>query len=164
MKKERSHTNKLESLAQKVYTKGEGYEMYYSFRNYPVSQAFYEKLGLELMKWADTQQKQVSLSKFCRERRIPWITFLSWRKKSEKLEEAAQEAKRAIGDNREDLLMAHKYPERSFLWHQGHFHKEWREEEEHRINLKAKAQAVSGGQPTTIKVVMPEIPRVEEKK
>lgn len=113
-------------------------EMLFAFREMPLPDAFFQKMAREIVQWSYTQKGKIRLNQFLRERFIHRNTWDKWRAKSPDIDWATSWVLRGLGDNREDLLIQGKYPERTFLFIQPNYDKDWLEQHKEYAALKVE--------------------------
>ena len=161
--KQQTIDNNIQSIKKPKITRnyaGHDYECVFSYRQYPISDAFLYNLSLKLVEWADKNPEATKLNKFLTENKIHWATFDDWRKRNKDLDHAATFALRRIGDRREDGAMGRKYAENTVLRSMHFYDPDWKAGEEWRSKLNESSTA----QASTFNIHMDKIPEVSEKK
>ena len=134
------------------------YEMVYQLRQIPVSDAYLEDLGLDLMEWADKNKEALKVNVWLRSKLIARNVFRDWCKRSEKLAMAHSFAKNAIGDRREIAALNKQMDASLVLKTMPIYDEDWVELTEWTSKLRDdQAQAASN-----FKIIMPAIEKPKE--
>jgi len=135
------------------------YNMVYGFKSIPFSKERLDDIAEDLMKWADTDEKALKLNLFLRKNKISRTKWYQWIKENEKLAEAHRFALNCIGDTREIGMLERRYREKGVIFMMPHYDEDWAIREQEQSKLKQDPEQ----KPTTVKVVMEDFRKKEEK-
>jgi len=117
------------------------YRDLFVLRQQPISEAFIERLGADLVEWATTDEDALVLIDFFSSRKIHPKTFTNWTKKHPKLKEALHIAKLIIGGRREKGGLKNKFNTSMVMSQQAKYDPSWWKLEDARAKLKAETTA-----------------------
>lgn len=120
--KKKSHPNtikvkqkkSLRDVSREMSPWMEEYEDFFTHRMHPVSELFLEKIGSELIEFAETS-KVLRIEWFFTQKRIPPQTARNWASKSESFAKTYQIAKHIIGMRREEGMLSKRLSESGVL-------------------------------------------------
>ncbi len=130
-----SQNNTTLKRKSKKLTWYEKYRNLNSWREKPVSVAFIEFLGKELMEWSD-RDDAYKIGQFLRPKGISREVFLCWVEKYDSLKEAYNFTLSAIGDRREIGALKKELSEKTVHFTQSHYSATWRKAEERQAKLR----------------------------
>lgn len=118
----------------------------FSMKIKPVTEAFLERLGQELIQWAEREEKQYKIAPFFDKRRIGWSTYDRWAKEHPKFGAAYNLAKSILGTRREYGALERKLDAGTVIQMMPHYDQEWKQMVKERNEMKAQAnEKASGG-------------------
>jgi len=125
---------------------------------------FYEELAKKMITWAkkkdSEEDSQIIFHDFLDENDLSAETLGEWIKKSPVLAKAYKHTLRLIGANRERGALRRRLDSSVVIKSMPIYSDEWKK----LLEWQSKLNDDSSKQGTTIKVVMPEIPKIDEKK
>jgi hypothetical protein len=133
------------------------FQMLFSYRQVPVSDAFIDDLAMRLAKWAHSDKDAVILEDFLSDNRISWTAFCDWEKRSTLLEEAHQFALMCIGCRREKGGLYKKMSESMVMKSMPMYSQRWKQLNEWYSHLTEERESRGN-----ITVHMNAIPKVED--
>jgi len=145
-------TTVTKSQVKKRYRDTAEFINMHTFRKTPVKIDYLELLAKELVEWATTE-KPLILTIFYDERGIHSDVLARWMKRSKKLKQAHQFAKRVIGSRRELGALNKTLDSGIVARTMAMYNKDWKNLEEWRSNLRKTEEEQKGD--TIIKVEMP---------
>lgn len=151
------HTTKTKKPATKL-ARDFDYGMVFSHRQIPVTDAFLEKLAFEYVEWVLTNESALTQDSFLVHKRLNWITWDAWCKRSAPLAEARAFAKAVIGHRRETGGLTKKYDAGLVSKSMPMYSDAWVKLGEWYAKLKEDQVQVAGN----FKVVMPAIEKPKE--
>jgi hypothetical protein len=116
----------------------EDYQDFFTYRMQPISEGFLEKLGNELIVFAETEEKVLRLEWFFTKKRINPATGWRWAKKYEKFGEAYKLAKTILGMRREAGAMHFDYNHATISQAQRYYDETWISADEIKASLELK--------------------------
>lgn len=117
----------------------------FSFKIKPVTEAFLERIGQELITWAETEKKEYKISPFFEKKRIGWNTYTNWAKKYPKFRAAYDLAKSILGTRREYGAIERKFDASTIIQMMPTYDPEWRQMVKERNEMKAQANEKNSG-------------------
>lgn len=121
-----------------------------TFRKIPVSEAFVQKMGTELVQWAMNDKKAYKLSQFFAEKGINRSTIHRWMDKHPDFKDAYEHAKEIIGNRREVGALERKLDATIVKATMHRYDPEWMEIDKYHSDLSKKVDDLKGD----IKVIM----------
>lgn len=158
IKKEDKNSTK-QSEKSKKWLYSDEYYCFNTFKKKPVSKDWINLLAEKLVTWARDDDKALKLTQFYSLHGLAHSTMEKWRRKFPQLNEAAQVAKRMLGDRREIGALEKRYDASTVHKMMLHYDKSWKDVEEWRSKLKASEQSAAMG---NIRVVMEQYPSTKE--
>ena len=148
--KETKKNSTKEKALPTIRKHGNDLDMFYSFRQVPITVAQIERIALDLIAWSDKNDSEndlesLRLSEFIDSHRLHMRTYYEWLDKFEILRDAHEYAKRRIGARRERGAIKKKYDGSFIARSIGHYLPEYREEAEFMASLKSPESAQEGG-------------------
>ena len=115
----------------------------FQMKNVPISPLFFERIGAELIKWAQ-ESKAIKISSFFLDKGITRGTYEYWLQQYPLFKDFYLHAKEIIGVRREELAFHRKADAGVFLKSAAQFDPEWKRTEEWRsaMNKEEKAEGV----------------------
>jgi|GEM_PF-1525129 len=129
----------------------------------PVTQAFLERIGQEMVIWAKTEERAYKIAPFFDNKHIGFQTYTSWAKKYPNFGAAYNLAKSIIGTRREYGSLERKLDSGTVLYNMHAYDPEWKEAREYHSSLR---QIETKNQNSDVNVYMNKFPssdRVPEK-
>lgn len=109
-----------------------------TFKQHPVHDVYIERLAMELMRWVTEEEKVLSLHEFTVKKGIPYVDFLRFVKRNDKLALAHQEAKMTLAVRRENGAIRKEFDAGMVYKSLPMYSTEWKENIEWQSNLKQK--------------------------
>ena len=135
----------------------------------PLTESVLERMGRELLQWAQDDETALRVDQFCDKANISTHTFREWHRKYPIFNEYYQEAKHCIGRRREtkgkDLPILPGMLERSMPMYDAGGPENWKELYEWRAGLNAKASGKNENQRIVVELAqIPDSTLVPKKK
>ncbi|MBW1678413.1 MAG: hypothetical protein JRJ79_17935, partial [Deltaproteobacteria bacterium] len=118
----------------------EVYKDLFTLRQKPISDAFIDRLALELIEWAMKDDTALKLTQFIFSKGIPSMTFYRWVNKYETLKLVKDTALELIGNRREIGALKNKLNASLVMNQMAKYDKSWKDLEVWRAELKARTQ------------------------
>jgi hypothetical protein len=116
------------------------YQNIFTNMTIPVSEQYIARLSQDLIKWAVEDDEALKLTQFFRKIGMYSRTFYRWCEKYPVLQRARVVATEAIGDRREILALKNKLNSGMVMSQMAKYDESWKNLEQWRADLRAKAQ------------------------
>ncbi len=110
-----------------------------------VTDSYLERIARELVEWARTDDKALTLTQFFAERGIGYGVFYGWRDRYPIMKESMELALIFLANRREAGAVNKKYDASTIAFMMPHYSPEWKDMLEYKAALKAKHESQSQG-------------------
>jgi hypothetical protein len=142
MAKSTKSSTAIQNKTKRVNGSIKDYDMVFSFREYPTSDAYIEDKALRLLQWVEDKDTLI-IGEFLEEIKChPW-TWAKWLKRSKILSEAYCYAKMCVGNHRERGALTRKLSEATILQSMPIYNEDWQELREWSARLRDIKQEAS---------------------
>jgi len=131
----------------------EFYRNFYTLKQNPISELFFENLAKDFTAWAQKSKKSIVIREFALEKGIPWRTFMHWCSENEIIKSVYGEVKAMISDRRESGMAYGILKEKSVMYKMHRYSDEWKEDNEYWSKLNERVKPGDTNGPITIELV-----------
>ncbi|TET06207.1 hypothetical protein E3J79_02555 [Candidatus Dependentiae bacterium] len=136
------------------------YHHMYTGKQMPISDAFFERLAIDLTNWAKNDKQAINLHQFTLKMGIPWNSFCRWSQTKEPLKRVYDDVKLMLATRREVGMLYGKMKERPIMYTMHRYDPDWDEADKRWSDLKKKEREEE--QSKVVNVYIPDL-TVEEK-